>query len=169
MNHRRYVAFDVDAMLNIERGDNETVKSLDLLTSVGFFPLVTPTVLQGLSDLMDGSGEISTLAENVLRYLTQLGFIAPPLERLDHGIAQIVGRRILALGTTSPTELDEDDGLIIAEAAIQGCDVLLTDQEPILMIPNRELSLILASTNLTRVIPVRASQFESEWQRGRIP
>jgi hypothetical protein len=76
-----------------------------------------------------------------------MGFLSVPLEPTENGIARIIASRIVEKGIL-PDE-NEDDGLVIAEAAIQGCKLLITYRQVLLDAEFDSVQLLLIENDVS--------------------
>jgi hypothetical protein len=122
---KRLAAVDSSVLLALADGDEVAEASVDWLLGANIYPVVTPTVLQELelARSLPAIG-LQPLAEAALRNIPVWGFFAPNLSSIDHGIAGVTGRKLIEKVIDGAGE--ENDGLVLAEAAVSDCVLLLT-------------------------------------------
>ena len=146
---KRFAALDTSFLLYLAAGDEDCETVVDWLVSNNIYPLVTGTVLQELADIEQNDPDPFNRgnAREVETNISTWGFLSIPLEPTDNGIAKIIASRIVEKGLL-PDE-NEDDGLVIAEAAIQNCNMLITYRKVLLDAPFDPLRLLLIEMNVS--------------------
>jgi hypothetical protein len=151
---KRFAALDTSFLLFLAAGDEDCQTVVDWLVSHGIYPLVTGTVLQELADIEQNDSDPFNCgnAREVETNLSAWGFLSIPLEPTDNGIAKIIASRIVEKGLL-PDE-NEDDGLVIAEAAIQSCNLLITYRKVLLDAPFDQLRLLLIEMDVSPLVVI---------------
>ncbi|WP_153811568.1 type II toxin-antitoxin system VapC family toxin [Terrimicrobium sacchariphilum] len=143
---RRYSAIDTSVLLFLANSDENSQAAIDWLMKNKIHPLVTPTVFQELDDLLREGGAIGGIARKVLEEIPSWGFLHAPLGSLDNGFAYEAAKRLLRI-------LDGDgllnDGLVAAEAAVLGCDLILTFRNSLNALPDEQLRLCMMEQDLS--------------------
>ncbi len=121
------IAVDTNVLLDRATDDADVIDALGTirgrLKSAEF--IVTPTVLEELAKLYEaGNPEQVTAAKRALSCLLEWGFKPLNLIPAGHGIVEQIGISFRLKGVLPDEEVD--DGLIIAEAALLGCQILLS-------------------------------------------
>jgi len=146
---KRFAALDTSFLLYLAAGNEDCQTVVDWLVSHNIYPVVTGTVLQELADIEinDPDPFIKANATEAIVNLPTWGFLSIPLEPTDNGIARIIASRIVEKGLL-PDE-NEDDGLVVAEAAIQGCKLLITYRQILLGADYDSLRLLLLENDVS--------------------
>ena len=120
--------------------------------------LVPPTVFQELVFLADhGDGKADRdQAATALRCLHSWGFDLVNLVPVGHGIVERIADQLLASRLLPPEEFN--DGLILAEAALLGCAILVTGDAHLRGLEYQRASLVLKSFDVE--LPVIATPRE---------
>src|ERR1035441_5997182 len=122
------VAIDSNVPLDLADGNEPVLDALNTirarLTNVRF--VVTPSVFQELAHvaLHDSAAARRALGRSALRRLNQWRFDLLEIVPVGHGIVESIARRLRAASLLPEEEVH--DSLILAEAALLGCAVLLT-------------------------------------------
>lgn len=104
--------------------------------------IVTPTVIQELADLCDSGNAIQkSLTEKALHSILKWGFQPINYVPVGHGIVEAIGGKIRGKGLIPETE--ENDSFVVAEAALLGSSILISNDRHLKDIPNFELKLVL--------------------------
>ena len=102
--------------------------------------LVTPTVIEELGEIYQSrAGEERELAYNALTSLLAWGYTPAIIPPVEMGIAEQIGLK-LRLQQVLPDE-EKNDGLVIAEAALLNCSLLLTSDAHLLAAQENPLLL----------------------------
>lgn len=121
------IAVDTNVLLDRATSDADVIDALQVIrerVKAARF-VVTPTALQELAALYEkGEPEEKVAAENALSNLLKWGFEPLNLIAAGHGIVEQIGLRFRLKGILPDEEVN--DGLIIAEAALIGCQILLS-------------------------------------------
>ena len=127
--HRsQLVAVDSNVPLDLADGNESVLDAVNTirarLTNVRF--VVTPSVFQELVHVAfkDSVAARRELARGALRRLKEWQFDLLEIVPVGHGIVESIARRLRAVGLLPEEEVH--DSLILAEAALLGCAVLLT-------------------------------------------
>jgi hypothetical protein len=130
VSNHRFVALDTQFLLDLENGDETCESVIDALARIPVFFIVTETVLQELADVKDHaeSPEVRRHAGLTIERLGTKCFIAPELQPVVRGVAEIVAQNVLPLLSDGT----KNDGLILAESACHNCRLLVTSRQQIL-------------------------------------
>lgn len=151
---KRFAALDTSFLLYLAAGDEDCETVVDWLVSHNIYPIVTGTVLQELADIEQNDpdpfnrGNANTVATSISTW----GFLSFPLEPADNGIAKIIASRIVEKELLP--DKDEDDGLVIAEAAMQNCNMLVTYRKVLLDAPFDQLRLLLIEMDVSPLVVI---------------
>jgi len=158
------VALDTNVLLDLADENEQTRDALDLIRSRGSFQLVvTPTVVQELAFGYDNWKEPKRLlAEVALTSLLRWGISPINLVAVGHGICECVADEIRRRGYLP--EEERNDSLILAEAALAECVLLVSWDEHLLSAPSESVAMLLAEKDLSRVIVVAPSKINSLFQ-----
>jgi hypothetical protein len=147
---RRFAAVDTDFLLALAAGSDNCAEVIDWFSRLGFYPLSTGTVLQELMDIEqqeDADPFVKQNAEIALSNLATWGILDAPLSPTDNGIAKIVGAKFSEKGVL-PDE-HENDGLIVAEAALHDCKMLVTYRKTLLDAPLEGIKFMLIESDVS--------------------
>jgi predicted nucleic acid-binding protein len=146
---KRFAALDTSFLLYLAAGDEDCQTVVDWLVSHNIYPVVTGTILQELADIEinDPDPFNKANAAEAITSLPMWGFLSIPLEPTQNGIARIIASRIVEKGLL-PDE-NEDDGLAVAEAAIQECKLLITYRKVLLDADYDSLRLLLLENDVS--------------------
>ena len=122
-----WIAVDTNVLLDRATDDADVIDALATirarLKAAEF--IVTPTVLEELAKLSEaGNPEQISAATRTLTCLLEWDFKPVDLTPAGHGIVEQIGISFRRKGVLPDEEVD--DGLIIAEAALLGCQILLS-------------------------------------------
>ncbi len=170
MSKSRFAALDTSFLLALAAGDGHCEAVVDWLGRINVYALVTPTVLQEISDveLYDPDAENRSKARRVKDCLSLWTFLYIPLEPVQHGIAKIIASKLIEKGIL-PDDA-ENDGLVIAEASIQGCKILVTDRSALLAINSANtdsLRLALLECDVSDVFTISPTEIVEYIERDR--
>ena len=121
------IAVDTNVLLDQAVGDADVLDAILVLRTrlKGATFIVPPTVLEELGfQLVNGDAEMQQAAETALTNLEEWGCEPMNVIAVVKGIAERISFKLRSLGPLPDEE--ENDGLIIAEAALLGCQLLLT-------------------------------------------
>ena len=121
------VAVDTNVLLDQAVGDADVLDAiLTLKTRLkGARFIVPPTVLEELGyQFVNGDDEPRQAAETALMQMREWGYEPLDLPAYQKGIAERISFKLRSLGPLPDEE--ENDGLIVAEAALLGCQLLLS-------------------------------------------
>ena len=155
------LAVDTNVLLDLAEGVEAVLDTLALLDQrlPGNDTLVVPSVLDELAFLCD-SGDSDRVRQSALRAMKlvrEQGRFRPLLElACPQGLVDEVASEIRARSLLPSQEVH--DSLILAEAALLGCGLLLTSDEHLRGIDHEHLTLVLNPFEL--VPPVIASPRE---------
>jgi rRNA-processing protein FCF1 len=129
---KRFAALDTRFLLALCVGDEDCQTVIDWLSANKVYPLATGTVLQELADLEreDSDKFVRQNAENAQSQLSTWGILPAPLSSIDNGIAKIIATRLVEKKVL-PDDA-ENDGLVVVEAAMHQCKILITYREGLL-------------------------------------
>lgn len=151
---KRFAALDTSFLLALAAGNGDCEAVVDWLSLINVYALVTGTVLQELADIEREESDpfINQNAVRAQQNIPTWGFLSIPLEPAENGITQIIARKIFEREVL-PDEC-ENDGLVIAEAAYQGCKVLVTYREILLRVSDEALKFILLESDVSNIFMV---------------
>ena len=121
------IAVDTNVLLDQAVGDADVLDAILTLTTrlKGVSFIVPPTVLEELGyQFVNGDDEPRQAAETALMRMREWGYEPLNLAAYQKGIAEQISFKLRSLGPLPDEE--ENDGLIIAEAALLGCQLLLS-------------------------------------------
>lgn len=129
---KRFAALDTRFLLALGVGDDDCQTVIDWLSANNVYPLATGTVLQELADLEreDADEFVRQNAEHAQMQLSTWGILPAPLNSIDNGIAKIIASRLVEKKVL-PDDA-ENDGLVVVEAAMHQCKILITYREALL-------------------------------------
>ena len=145
------VALDTNFILDLAEGDEDCLDCIEELRRVTLAPklVLTPTVVEELVHLAKfgeekESQELANIAlSSILKWgLQPINFIA-----VGHGIVDRVSEEI-RVKNLLPWE-ERHDALIIAEAALCNCDILVTSDQQITGIPHEQLKPLLEGFHIS--------------------
>lgn len=128
------LAVDANVLIDEENQDPDVLDALSVIRGrvarAQFF--VTETVIQELAWLSaNGATEQRrTLAEGALMQLLSRGYTPLAMSAVERGIAGEIGLK-LRMKHIIPHE-EENDATLLAEAALKGCEILLTSDQHLL-------------------------------------
>ena len=151
---RFFVALDTPFLLALAAGDDDCAEVIDWLSRSGVYPLVTGTVMQELMDIERESDDpfVKQNAECALSGLVVWGILDAPLTPTDNGIAKIIAADFVAKGVL-PDEHD-NDGLVVAEAALNDCKMLMTYRKTLLNAPLEGIKFMLIESHVSALFIV---------------
>ena len=152
----RFASLDTSFLLALAAGDQDCEEVLDWLGRNNVYALVTPTVVQELVDLEEQDKDAGPTAKIAKTTLGVWGILAPSIEPTEHGIATIIARKFVEKGVL-PDEC-ENDGLVLAEAGIEGCRMLITYRKSILDAPKQHLKLVLLESDVADLLAASPDQ-----------
>lgn len=158
MPKQRFAALDVGVLIRIRDGDEDAQAAFDWLQNLRVFPMASETVVQTLASQATEDADLDNrdAAAKTLACLPTWGILTPQLSDLNHSIAEITAEKFLSKRAL-PVEC-EIDALIIAEAAMEGCALLITDSEEILGATAEHLKLILLECHVSDVLIVSVDE-----------
>lgn len=147
MSERRFAALDTTFLLALEAGCTDCAATVDWLSRINVYPLVTSCVIQELTDMKFCGSELAIdSATSVLSCIPVWGFIAPQLDATENGIAHITAGKLVDKVIESQYI---NDGLIVAEAAFHRCALLITMRQCLLQASDDALSLAIVECDLS--------------------
>jgi hypothetical protein len=153
---RRFAALDTSFLLALAAGDENCEEVIDWFSTINVYPLVTGTVLQELMDIDDQQEDadpfVKMNADHALLNLTTWGILDASLTATDNGIAKIIAAKFVEKGVL-PDEHD-NDGLVVAEAALHECKMLVTDRETLLKAPLEGIKFMLIESDVPALLVV---------------
>jgi hypothetical protein len=163
---RKYAALDTSFLLALAIGEGDCEQVIDWLHGHNSYPLVTPTVLQELWEIFrsDKAKENRDAAGQALASFSTWGVLTAPQDPLENGIAELTAEALLS-GSHCP-HANKNDALVVAEAAHQGCAILITYRTPILDAPSEPLHLALLQRDAAGLIIVSPSDIV-EFMKGQ--
>lgn len=164
---KRFAALDTGFLLSLAVGEEKCETVIDWLSRNHIYPLVTGTVLQELDDIEQEDNDPFNRqnAQRVLQNISTWGFLEVPLTPVENGVAKIIGANLVARGLI-PDEC-ENDGLVIAEAASQGCVILVTFREGLLQAPFDALKLMLIESDVSGLIVASPDMITDHIERAK--
>lgn len=126
------IAVDTNVLLDCADGNDDVLDALDTFRKrLRNQELVaTTTVVQELAMAARKEGDVGELALCALQHLLAWGVRPLDLLSVEHAIAEQIGLKLRLAGLVPPEEIH--DSLIIAEAAVSGCTILLSSDEHLL-------------------------------------
>jgi hypothetical protein len=127
------LAVDTNVLLHLADGVDDVIDAVETIKerAKGAQLIATPTVLQELFALHeDEEHDAHELANEALTCMMDWGVQPLNLIAVGHGIVEQIGLKLRTNGVLPDQE--ENDGLIIAEAALLNCQMLLTSDQHML-------------------------------------
>jgi rRNA-processing protein FCF1 len=152
VSKRRFASLDTSFLLALAEGEEDCEAVIDWLGRINVYPLVTPTVIQELMDIEEQDREACPTAKAAKEGISVWGILDAPLSPTDHGIAEIIASKLIAKGVLADECLN--DGLVLAEAGIQECKLLLTYRSTILEASFEAMKLVLLESDVSDVFAV---------------
>ena len=156
---RRFAAVDTSFLLALAGGDENCEEVIDWFSKINVYPLATGTVLQELMDIdqqEDADPFVKQNAECALLNLATWGILDASLTPTDNGIAKIIAGKFVEKGVL-PDE-QENDGLVVAEAALHECKMLVTDRKTLLNAPLEGIKFMLIESDVSALLVVSPDQ-----------
>ena len=128
------VAVDTNVLLDQAQGDAKVIGSIEIirqrLDNVKL--IITPTVLHELAWAADHEEDFATRndAINALSHLLEWGYEPLNVIPVGYGIVEQISFKLRAMGILPDEE--ENDASIISEAALIGCEILLSSDSHLL-------------------------------------
>jgi hypothetical protein len=147
----KFAALDAEVLMALGLGDEVCQGAVDGLHRLGFYCLVTETVLQELADICEKGEdqEVRDHSKNTLGQITNWGFLTPALNALKMGVAMQVAKNLV---DTLMPDGEINDGLILAEAAYNECRLFVTRRETILKANREAIQVSLMHADLNAVV-----------------
>jgi hypothetical protein len=168
---KRFAALDTTFLLSLAAGDEACEETIDWFGAINVYPVVTGTVLQELADI-EQNEEDPFVLENASKALANIpvwGFLSIPLQPAENGIAKVIANKLADKGFL-PDEY-ENDGLVVAEAAFQNCNILVTYRQTLLDCSGEGLKFMLLENDVADlfiVSPVDVVEY-LEGQKKKAP
>lgn len=127
------IGVDTNVLIDHAEGDEDVIGALEVIKErlPGARLIVTPTVLEELGYLCDhGEPEEAEVAERALSSLFEWGYEPLNIIPAGMGITEQIGLKLRLRGIIPDEE--ENDALIVAEAALLGCTILLSSDHHLL-------------------------------------
>ncbi len=157
---RKFAALDASFILALAAGSVDAEGVIDWLNTYNVYPLVTPSVLQALVDIEECGDSISkSFAIKGKDSLTTWGILNQPLTPLEHGIALAISHKLFAANVLSEPLNCQNDGLVLAEAAIQCCSIFITYRMPLLQTNAKRLKLTLLQCDVSDLFVIDPPTF----------
>jgi hypothetical protein len=143
---RAWIALEVDFLLSLQLGEENSAAAIDAITRFGGFPLATPSVLQELADqAKNGKDEaLRLVAEKTLKSMATWHVLMPSLEWKDNALADAAAKKLLERGLCSSYQR----ALILSEAAVSDCPFLLTYNPAVGAVDPAALKLFFVENHL---------------------
>lgn len=156
---RRFAALDTDFLIGIRDGVEDCLTVADWLSQSNLHPLVSETVLHELADIkrLDPSPDVRNMAHEILSSLSVWNFLTPPLSSMQRGIAEQVANKILACGCLGDDPL-LNEGLIIAEAALLECTMIVSNSKSMGNASADHLKLVLLESDVCDLFVVSTNE-----------
>jgi hypothetical protein len=149
LSPRKFVALDTDFLLALAAGGEDHASIVDWFGDRDTYCMVTATVLQELQDIKDNDPKHGNLAGDAIANITVWGFYSTPLAPVENGVALSIAQKLAA---KKIIEGEINDGLALAEAALQGCEFIITDRPALVNAPDAALKLALSECHVREVI-----------------
>ena len=145
---KRFAALDTSFLLSLAAGDGNCQEVIDWLSRINVYPLATGTVLQELADAEREDSDPFVRQNAILaqQNLAIWGILDVSLEPIDNGIAKIIATKLFEKKVL-PDE-HENDGLVIAEAALHYCKILVTFRQRLLDAPAAGIKFMLIESDV---------------------
>jgi hypothetical protein len=145
---RRFAALDTSFLLTLAAGDDDCAEVIDWLSANNIYPLVTGTVMQELRDAEreDPDPFIRHNALAAQENMATWGVLDASLTPIDNGIAKIIAAKMVEKKVLP--DKHDDDGLVVAEAALHGCVMLISFRETLLTAPPAGIKLMLLESDV---------------------
>ena len=150
MDKSRLVAVDTNILLRLARRDEATMDALDMIRQrlAPVQLVVSPTVAQETAVLACEVDDpaLSDAARVALGQLSSWGFFAGPLNAVDKAIVWNAAGKLLDSGLLP--SLERNDALILAEASVMNCILLVRRGSHLLRIDRDKLALVFGDLDL---------------------
>jgi hypothetical protein len=141
-------ALDTPFLLALEAGSRECEQTVARLEALKAEFVVSDTVLQEIVDLKE-KGSFPAVREMAGDLIPRLhdhyGFKTDGLRSTDNGIAEIVADKLLANRVLSGAT--KNDALIVAEASLHHCAILITLEPVLLNADTKRLNVVLMESH----------------------
>jgi DNA-directed RNA polymerase specialized sigma54-like protein len=140
-------ALDANILFDLAEEKDYAHTLREVLQELGAFLEVPPTVIQELVFAAHSmAGRQGQTARVALQSMRSWNLIPIKLLPIEHGIAKAFAERLIRKGYLPENE--ENDGLLLAEAALAQIPVLITRDQHLLDIPNGVLAAELNAVDL---------------------
>jgi|ERR1043166_3237512 hypothetical protein len=138
----KFAAVDSHFLAALEAYDDDAAEICDGLQLLQLHLLVTPTVLQEIADTERNSTDpdARVAAAAILKDYRGWLILDPPLTPVQNGVAEIMAKKLIEEEVIPDTELNA--GLIVAEAALHECQILITHRQSLINSDLTELGLV---------------------------
>ncbi len=149
------VAADTCVLIDLAAGDGAVECCFDLLRGVQAQVIVLPTVIQELTAIARSNEHpAQQLALKALQNLRRWGFSPENCAPVGHGIVEEIGRKIRSRGLLPDEE--KNDSYVIAEAALRGVTILISNDSHIADINQASLKIILDACDVACPLILRS-------------
>jgi hypothetical protein len=155
-NPRKFAALDTDFMLGLAAGDEDHEEAVEWLSQHAYFGMVTGTVMQELADMEANDLRFGPMAREALKQIATWGLYTTPLTYDDIGVIEVIAEQLLA--TELGNNLTKNDGLVIAEAAYNGCTLLITNRPSLHAADREKVRVLLLGGDVTDVMVTSPQQ-----------
>ena len=171
MPKQKFAALDTGFLLALAAGDGHCEAVVDWLGGANLYALVTPTVLQEIDDIerCEPQPDIQDLARRVRERLATWGFLKLPMSPVQHGIARAIALKLIEKRILPDEAHAENDGLVIAESALQECAVLVTERQTLTAIGVDILRLALLESDVPDIFTITPSEIVAYIERNDPP
>lgn len=145
---KRFAALDTSFLLALAVGEENCQAVIDWLSGINVYALATGTVLQELADIEreDTDDFARQNAYAAQRELTSWGILDVSLTPIDNGIAKIIAAKLVEKKVLP--DKCENDGLVVAEAALHGCKMMVTFRQTLLNAPPAGIRFMLIESDV---------------------
>jgi len=156
---KRLIALDYSFLLLLGAGESQSVDAYDRLDARNFGFIATDTTLQELAGAIDTDEAPFTgqFAHNLIPRLGRdFGIQTPGHSAAKHRIALEISKKLRIEGLLRDSH--ETEALVIAEASLLGCQLLLTCALPLLGLDSRQINLALIESDALAIEIVDSAQ-----------
>ena len=152
----RYAALDTKFLLALAGGEQDAEGTIDYLRSIGFFPIITESVIEQIGELQRSTDSSAYIfAEIVAKNFIYWGILDVPNPNILNGTSCVHAEKILAQNLIPDGTLFEAEMLV--EASCHNCEILVTFSDALLNAPSAPLNLALIDNGLVNVTVAIAS------------
>lgn len=141
-------ALDTPFLLALEAGSEECEQTITRLEGLKAELIVSDTVLQEIVDLKE-NGSFPAMREMagdlIPRLRDHYGFKTDGLRNTDNGIAEIIADKLMEHRVLSAAT--KNDALIVAEASLHNCGILITLEPVLLNADTKRLNVVLMESH----------------------